>query len=269
MRPLPAGGVVVVGEAADVGSAGAERAQRRAPVEAAPHGAGSVGGELLGEGPPAHGGVAAERRHEAAQEVGPGGDGVVGDVGGGVDELLAVGERGAAQLGRAWWPRSRVIGAGDERADERGVGRVGDGDRGELPRRRARVDDQEEDGGDESKTRARARQEEKTAVAGVGMARHWHPEGGDDMSARGCRCLPRPCRAGLLRYARGGEIGNRQSSGCLGFAWIFAFCLFLVGERAPMEGKKRVCVEFSFKKNKYISLFFPPFVLSFFSYNNI
>ena len=83
---------------------------------------------------------------------------------------------------------------------------MGDCDRRELPRRRAHVGEQ--DDGDEKDEEvkkpsagARSPQEEKTtAVAGVGMARHWrHPEGEDDMSARGSRCLP--CRGGRRRYA--------------------------------------------------------------------
>jgi len=121
---------------------------------------------------------------------------------------------------------------------------VRDGDRRELPRRRAHVDDQD-DGDEEVKkpragARSRSRQEEKaTAVAGLGMARHWrHPEGEDDMSARGSRCLPLPRWTATARE-RGGRnrgIGNRGDgrggeSGCAGFFLDIAFCFFLVGGR--------------------------------------
>jgi len=184
--------------------------------------------------------VAAERRHEAAQEVGARRDGVVGDVRGRVHELLAVRVRGAVQLG----PRAIGGAGGDERADERGVGRVRDGDRRELPRRRAHVGDQ--DDGDEEdkevKLRARSRQEEKTrttttAVVDLGMARHWrHPEGEDDMSARGSQpllALPRwtaTAREEESGIEETGEEGEGPS-GCAGFCLDFAFCFFLVGGR--------------------------------------
>ena len=166
-RPLPARRVVGVGEAADVRATGGEGAEGRAPVEAAADGAGAVGGGLVGEGPPAHGGVAAVGRHEAAQEVGAGGDGVVGDVRGGVGHDLAGGHGGAPQLG-AGDIIGHVLGA-DERAHDRRVGGVGDGDGGELPRRRVPGkedgDGGEEEGGGQSKG---------------AMARHWHWERGED-----------------------------------------------------------------------------------------
>lgn len=58
--------------------------------------------------------------------------------------------------------RGRRIAAGDERADEGGVGRVGDGDRGELPRLRGHADgagEEEED--EEERNRARRHKEEE------------------------------------------------------------------------------------------------------------
>lgn len=62
---------------------------------------GAVGDGFHGEGPPAHGSVAPGRGCEVVEEVGAGGDGIVGDVGGGVGHMLAVGQRGVVELGAA------------------------------------------------------------------------------------------------------------------------------------------------------------------------
>jgi hypothetical protein len=56
--------------------------------------------------------VAAERRHEAAEEVGHDLDGVAGDVCGEVDELLADGEQCVLQLSLG--PRVVIGGGGDD-----------------------------------------------------------------------------------------------------------------------------------------------------------